>query len=213
MRRVAIPFAVMACAISGTLYYAQVEIPDSERSTVTVEPVEAFDGELLANAHVRLLTLDRRTELASGSGRLRLNSVQYGRYIVRVSSPGSRMRERLVTVNTPKVWIRIGVPLHWGDEVGFPGDYLTIRGQIRSARGPMEEFWVSVHGVFLPDRRESPVGRDGKFEVSGLDMGTYLLEVFDGARLLLAKKVELDTRKPVTEVSIKLEDTSSEAQQ
>jgi hypothetical protein len=83
----------------------------------------------------------------------------------------------------------------------WPGGDLSINGDIRPApKGP--DWWVRVEGVFLNARRESPVSQRGEFSMSGLEMGSDLLEVFEGTKLRHVETVEIDIKQPNTPVRI-----------
>jgi hypothetical protein len=52
--------------------------------------------------------------------------------------------------------------------------------------------------------REAVIDGSGHFSVGGLEMGTYLVEVFDHAKLYHFETVEIDTRSPTTHLKIPL---------
>lgn len=76
-----------------------------------------------------------------------------------------------------------------------------IRGRMTSPPVEGEAWWVRVDGVFLNTRREARIQKDGSFEAGGLDMGAYLISVFEGGRLRHVQRVEIDTNRQVTEVT------------
>ena len=113
---------------------------------------------------------------------------------------GGGVAERAVTVNTKDVWVRIGLRFPAGNRRTPPGD-LVVSGDILPVP-PDGEWWVRVEGVFLNEDRESPISREGKFWIGGLDMGSYLVEVFNGARLRHAETIEIDTKQPNSHLAI-----------
>jgi hypothetical protein len=60
---------------------------------------------------------------------------------------------------------------------------------------------VRVEGVFLNTTCESPIANDGNFSVGGLEMGTYLVEVFQGQKLRHVQTVEIDAKQASTRLS------------
>jgi hypothetical protein len=133
-----------------------------------------------------------------------VTDVPYGYYILVVADRGGGLAERPVTVNTVDVWVRIGLHFPSGDTLG-PLGQLVITGEIRPARGG-DEWWARVEGVFLPESRESPVSPAGKSSVSGLDMGMYLVEVFEGSKLRHVETVAIDTNRLQTDLVISISD-------
>ena len=78
-----------------------------------------------------------------------------------------------------------------------------IRGDIGAAKG--HNGWgARVEGVVLNETRESPVSATGEFYVGGLDMGTYLAEVFEGPKLRHVQTVEIDPNKAETHLTISI---------
>jgi hypothetical protein len=65
--------------------------------------------------------------------------------------------------------------------------------------------------VVLPVIREAPVLREGRSTVGGLEMGAYLMEVFEGAKLRRVTTVEMDPRTPDTHVTISIPPASEGA--
>jgi hypothetical protein len=52
--------------------------------------------------------------------------------------------------------------------------------------------------------REAPISREGRFAIGGLEMGAYLVEVFDGSKLRHTETVEIDLKQPNTRLRISL---------
>jgi hypothetical protein len=90
-----------------------------------------------------------------------------------------------------------------GDSLWPPGN-LVIRGEIKPAPQTPENWWVRIEGVFLYASREAPIEKNGRFSVAGLDMGTYLVQVFDGPKLRHIETIEIDTNRLLTELTISL---------
>ena len=61
--------------------------------------------------------------------------------------------------------------------------------------------------MFLHATKEVPVFEDGRFSVGGLEMGRYLVEVFDGPILLYIDTIEVDPNMPERHINISISDT------
>jgi hypothetical protein len=113
------------------------------------------------------------------------------------------MAEGKAVVNPKEILVHIGVEVVLGDRVKPIGD-LSISGDLVPAPASPDDWWVRVEGVFLDARREGEISRSGHFSISGLEMGTYLVEVFKGAKLQHVETVEIDSRSWNTSVKISL---------
>ena len=61
-----------------------------------------------------------------------------------------------------------------------------------------------MDGVVLDARRAAPVGAQGRFRIRGLEMGRYVVEVFEGTQLRHAEVVEVDAKRRGAELEISL---------
>ena len=179
-----------------------------ETGTITISVVDAFNGRPFKTiSEVSLLSEhqeSRRIEIRSTTGSF--SNVPYGHYVIQVIGWGSaRPQRRHITLNAPEVFVMIGVPFRYGTEVGIGGDRLIVKGRVAGARGSHgSRLWVRLHGVFMHFSREALVDEAGKFEIDGLDMGAYVVEVFDGPKLLHAETLEIDITRHITELSLKI---------
>jgi hypothetical protein len=71
----------------------------------------------------------------------------------------------------------------------------------------VQRWWVKAQGVFLNESRESAVAANGTYEIQGLEMGTYLIEVFEGSKLRNAQIVELDQNRPITDLPVSVHES------
>jgi hypothetical protein len=195
-----ITFAVVG-AMNSTSRHLRAQGNDAKLplATVHVQVCGPF-GEKIETAQIHLLSPDRQRDLARPGQKSVIADVPYGTYIVSAWGTGGGVAEREVTVNTKVVWVRIGLPFPGGDRL-WPGGDLVITGDIRPAPAG-EDWWARVEGVFLHGIRESPISQAGKFSVGGLEMGTYLVEVFEGSKLRHIETVEIDTKRPNTHLVI-----------
>jgi hypothetical protein len=153
-------------------------------------------GEVLTAAKVTIMTVTNKPVASASGHSVVFPQLAPGTYVVRVVCPGFRTQTAKLTANTADVLLRIGLSLRQGDEVEPAGDNLTISGSVEVATG--SNWWITVHGVFLRSMREALIGDGGRFSIGGLDMGTYLVEVFEGGTLKYTRTVQIDTKDPVT---------------
>ena len=208
---IATVFLVWAAAV--TAGWGQAPGPEGEAEapveagTLRLRVVNSYGDGLFVGTHfyVRVISVERNTVVGEGWNKKVFEKLPFGYYLIWAQAGGRRARRCLIALNTPERTVRIGLPVQWEDEYAYPGDYLTIRGRIHAPGRRMTDVWVKVHGVFLNEWREAQVDHEGKFEVSGLDMGVYVVEVFHGTRLLHAETVEIDIDQAVTTLSIVLD--------
>lgn len=151
-------------------------------------------------AQIHLRSRDGKRDLTARDSFI--DGVPYGFYTLSAWDAGGGIGEREIAVNAKEVWVRIGLAFPAGDRT-WPGGDLSITGDIRPApKGA--DWWVRVEGVFLNARRESPISQKGEFSMGGLEMGSYLLEVFEGAKLRHVETVEIDIKQPNTHVRISI---------
>jgi hypothetical protein len=170
--------------------------------TVHVEVFGPF-GSPIQNATVRLLAADRSRKIAEAEMPGAIPQVPYGRYLLVVSDKGGAVGEREVALNCENLWVRIGLPFPGGDRAWPAGD-LTISGNLDPVPATVRGWWVRIEGIFLHISREAPVVAAGRFSVSGLDMGTYLVEIFEGGKLRHVETIEIDPNQPTTHLKVKL---------
>lgn len=171
------------------------------RATVHIMAFDPFGSSIFA-AQVHLFSRDRKQDLAPPGHPTEISGVPYGYYILSAWDTGGGLAEREVTVNTKEVWVRIGLSFPAGDRASPPGD-LLITGDIHPPPGDAT-WWARAEGVFLNVSREAPVSRAGRFTIGGLEMGTYLVEVFDGSKLRHAETVEIDNKEPERHLRISI---------
>lgn len=195
----------LLCALAsggGGKAAAQNPAEDLPRATIRISAFGAF-GSNTTDPRVYLYTLDGKQNLAKNPKALTIKNVPYGSYLLVVSSSGGGVGRRLVSVNAPDLWLRVGVPMPLGETL-WPGGNLAVVGEIKPAPRKAKNWWVRVAGVFLNSCREAPVQKDGTYRVAGLEMGRYLVEVFEGAELRHVQSIEIDPKTPVTRLTITL---------
>jgi hypothetical protein len=187
---------------AGHHLLAQPNGADLPRATIHVDTFGAF-GQKIDKPTIRLYTLDRKQDLAKNADGLTIRNVPYRRYVLVVWDSGGSVGERELTVNTEELWVRIGLPMPTGDRL-WPGGDLIVRGSIKPTAKNMENWWVRIDGVFLFVRKDTPVRKNGTFSIGGLEMGTYLVEVFEGSKIRHSQSIEIDPNLPITELTILL---------
>lgn len=173
------------------------------RATVHVQVFGAFGTSIPeSQTHVHLFTPDRKLDFAAQGQGATIADIPYGTYVLSVWDTGGGQAERELAVNTKDLWVRIGLALPVGDRL-WPGGSLTISGTISPAPSTgSRDWWVRVEGVFLHVSREGPVPASGRFSIGGLEMGTYLVEVFEASKLRHIETVEIDPKRRDTHLNI-----------
>lgn len=196
----------LLCALAssgGGNAAAQSPAEDLPRATIRISAFDPF-GAKIKDPRIYLFTVDRKQNLAKNPSVSTIRDVPYGSYVLVVSSSGGGVGQRLLSVNTPDLWLRIGVSMPIGDAL-WPGGNLTITGEIKPVPRDAKRWWVRVEGVFLSASREAPVQKDGTFRFAGLEMGRYLVEVFEEAELHHIRSIEIDPNTPMTRLTISVE--------
>jgi hypothetical protein len=171
------------------------------RATVHVSVFGPF-GSKIKTAEVHLHSLDGKTELRASQD-LVIRDVPYGEYTLTGRDEGGSGGKREIVVNARDIWLNVGLAFPTGDRL-WPGGDLSISGQVSPAP-PGGDWWARAEGVFLHADKESPISSAGKFSLDGLEMGTYLVEVFEGAKLRHVETVEIDPKQPSTHLTISIE--------
>ena len=195
----------VALAIAATTSYCLVAQTRSPLlATVHVEAFGPFGSRIPATQlKLRLFTPDGPLNFTEPKQDLTLTRIPYGTYRLLVWDMGGGSGERDLVVNTKDVWARVGLAFPSGNRLG-PGGDLTISGDIRPRPRSDADWWVRAEGMYLNAVREGPVQPSGGFSIEGLQMGTYLLEVFEGSILRHVETLEIDLKQPDTRLTISI---------
>jgi hypothetical protein len=175
-----------------------VELPTS---TVHVQAFGPF-GEKITAFQIHLYTPDRKRDLARPGQPSPIANVPYGAYTLLVYDTGGGVAAREIVINTKDAWVRVGLPFPGGDRV-WPGGGLSISGSIRF-KPNNKDWWVRVEGVFIHTAKECPLPHSGKFSIGGLEMGTYLVQVFEGGSIRHVEAIEIDPKREDTYLTIEI---------
>lgn len=200
------PLLILALAAAGTQstcphVRAQADEAALPRATVHFALFDPFGGKIQA-AQIHLYSRDRKRDLVPPPNATVIVGVPYGYYTVSAWDPGGSIAEREIAVNTKEVWVRVALSFPAGDRAWPPGD-LTITGEVLPPP-TSGDWWARAEGVVLNVSKEAPISREGRFTIGGLEMGAYLLEVFDGFKLRHTQTVEVDIRQPNSRLRISL---------
>lgn len=150
---------------------------------VNIEVLAELTEEPVPGARVELF--DRgtlRTFDAKGSQQIQ---VPFGQYTLRVSRPGFKSHEQLVIVSQSDVFIRVEL------NVSMIADTVPLRvsGRVIPARTGM---WVKLVPILekelVPGSR---IAADGRFQISGMRSGRYLMIVVDGVHVVATRELLL----------------------
>jgi hypothetical protein len=190
--RLALP--ILAAILIGIASLTAQQHTRSERATIHVEALLPFGG--AAKSSEFYLTNEEqpdKTYTMFGQA-VDFDDVPYGKYRLRVKN-GEHSAERLVTVSTPELWCRVGVPvLRMADSTSFGGDSV-VRGRISWQGVIPSDMWLRIEGLYIDYRAEMPIESSGTFRFAGLDMGTYVLQVFSAQTLLYSRVLDVGTAK------------------
>jgi len=196
--------------ISATSVACTAQALDLPDGIVHVQPYGPFGSKVApSQITVRLYTSEGKLVPEKPSSNLTLKGVPYGVYRLLVFAAGGGSGECTLRVNTKEMWVKVGLAISYGDTLG-PTGFLIISGDIKPGPSPGSDWWVRAEGMFLNRRKEEPVGTSGKFSIGGLDMGTYLVEVFEGSKLRHVETVEIDTNQLDTHLTISLQSNGAE---
>lgn len=198
---------LQTAAIIATSWYllgqANMNFQQAKKtSTIHVSITDPFGAEL-KRYHVELRSM-AGVKIAGGEELSEFKDIPFGEYLL-IAVGGCCRAERQVTLNVPKLWVKLGVPMRFGDDSeGPPGGWLTIQGILQLPSGVSTTHWVRARGVFLNFDRETQVDALGRFSIGGLDMGTYEIQVFGGSKLLHSRMLEIDPKISVTRIVIEI---------
>jgi hypothetical protein len=169
------------------------------QATLHVEVFDAF-GHRAKAKEIRLHSLDHKHDLASSAGGEVIKGVPYGEYQLAAWDRWGNAARRKVTVNTPEVWVFVGITIVIGDHLWPPGD-LSVHGEVRPVPGDAG-WWLRIEGVYTDVKRDTPVSAEGQFSIGGLEEGAYLVELFEGPMLRHVEPLELNGKRPDTALTI-----------
>lgn len=172
-----------------------------QSANLAVMVVDPF-GTPIKQYEVDLLDVTR-TLISSLHGTETFHDVPFGEYYV-VARIGCCRAERLIAVNTSNLFIRIAVPVRFGDTV-LPGGDLNIEGLVLPKSKLTKDMWVRIRGVFLDFSREQRLDSEGRYSIRGLDMGSYTCELFKGQTMVFSQRLDLDPKDPKVRVRIDLD--------
>ena len=175
--------------------FPAVLAPQGSLASMRVDVVDPF-GNPVKNAKVTLTTANG-TPLDAVS--LVPLDVPFGEYSVRIVGSNS---ERRILVNASSIIAKIARPFRPGDTVGLRGG-LTIRGQALGTEGTRLQ-WARLVGTYLPVQEDRELSVGGTFQFSDLDMGSYTILVFSAKRIEYACSLEIDPKKPVVDVRLRV---------
>ncbi|MBV9267738.1 MAG: hypothetical protein JO061_16335 [Acidobacteriaceae bacterium] len=122
--------------------------------------------------------------------------VPFGRYTLTVHAPGFQHANADVPVYTASRAVHVFLYLPGGDPPGVNRLTGSVQGALRSG-----DLWVRAMPITTgPVAMDAIVSKEGTFDMTGLDPGTYVLAVISGMKVLCAKSVEsmLDTKVSIT---------------
>jgi len=194
-----VALALMAPAVVLLSSRPQTDDSDLPKATVHITVTDCF-GHRDSKAEIHLRSRERKQEIDKHGSPAEILRVPYGYYTVTVSDSGGGVGERELAVNTGEIWMYVGASFPAGLRATPPGG-MSILGELSGASFD-HDWWARVEGVFLHTSREAPISHAGRFTISGLETGVYVVEVFNGSKLRHAETVELDFKQPQRQLQI-----------
>ena len=148
---------------------------------------------------IHLISRDGTQDFMPDWSGLAIVGVPYGTYTLNVQARSGSARRELA-VNCEELWVRVGVPIVIGDHL-WPSGGISIEGTIDPAP-KTKHWWARIEGVYLGDRREVPITTNGRFTISEIEPGLYLLEVFEDGTLRHVQMMTLELFRPEVKVKI-----------
>lgn len=205
MRSIIARFGLIAvlCLGEASNGSPQLRVPTSDdrlsRGTLHVEVFSCF-GDPNRESDIQL-SVDKQV-IAKLARNGEFKNLPYGRYVLNAWDAGGGFTTREVTVNAKDIWVRLGLSFPTGDRIGPPGD-LSVSGEILPAP-KTKRWWVRVEGMFLHASQEAPLDHSGRFAIGGLEMGIYLVQVYQGSELRHVETIKIDPNHMVTQLSISI---------
>jgi hypothetical protein len=177
----------------------QTDDSDLPKATVHITVTDCF-GHRDSGVQIRLRSREGNRQIVKHGNPVEIARLPYGYYTVLVTDDGGGMGERELAVNTGEIWVYLGASFPAGLRATPPGG-MSILGEVSGASFD-HDWWVRAEGVFLHASREAPISHGGRFTISGLEMGAYVVEVFNGSKLRHAETVELNFEHPERQLQI-----------
>ena len=193
--------ALALMAPAGVLLSSRPQTDDSDlpKATVHITVTDCF-GHRDSKAEIHLRSRERNQDIVKHGSPAEIARVPYGYYTVTVSDRGGGMGERELAVNTGEIWMYLGASFPAGLRAWPPGG-MSILGEVSGASFD-HDWWARAEGVFLHTSREAPISHGGRFTISGLEMGVYVVEVFNGPKLRHSETVQLNFEHPERQLQI-----------
>ena len=177
-----------------------------DHGKVTVH-VEDFTG-ARPNAYITITNLGTnkvRLFIKSEEQKDASATVPYGRYIIKIESPGFETYERRFNVLGSATYVRAALKVADADERRVIGRYVYpfIRGSLEGSLPLKSDLWAKLIPISGTEDNlmDAKIEKNGRFQFDGLDVGNYLLLILDGRRVIATEPVESVGNK---EVKIKL---------
>jgi hypothetical protein len=168
---------------------------DQPLSRLTIEVVNHLGVDFAAAdiGQISVKTSDGRYDVSNRVKGLVATGIPYGDYIVLVwvkgfNNPGRRQ----VRVRSPETFVKVGTRWPFEFEAGLRTSGIQpLKGTLQPPPSQSDRWWIRIDGLYLDYRLDVPMASDGKFSVENLDQGSFLVSVFDGSILKIAKAINI----------------------
>ena len=152
-------------------------------------------GEPLSEARVTLSGGGPNPQFAAVSGingNLKFEHVPFGKWDLNVSLPGFQTHKERIAVYQSLLTFRLGLALgypHDSERPEVSGSILAVKSRDVSA------MWVRLVSLYGGSLIENSVDSYGNFRLMGMEVGSYILLVIDGNKVVATKSVDVTIKR------------------
>jgi len=143
---------------------------------------------------VRLESLDGKVDLSDRFSELTATEIPYGEYFVVIRNGLLTTGKRFVRIKSADTYLRVGMRYSAEGDVGLRlSSDEPLRGRLVPPPKDGSGWWVRIDALYFDYKLDAPIAADGKFEVTGLDEGSFLVSIFENSTLKISKSVNVNS--------------------
>lgn len=189
----------MATTASTALNGQTYDPGNAAIATVSVVVTDNF-GYAVPGAKLTLTSVVPGEKFTGAGSEVKFERVPFGIYDINVELKGFLKRNERIDVSQHTLLLQIGIALgatHSQEQASLSG---TIKWD---AGGKRKNLWVRLMPIYSSELVEDAVDGSGKFELTGMAHGEYLLLLFEGSRPLATEPVHILGGKQTVELNVK----------
>jgi len=150
--------------------------------------IQSFLGETIKGFTVRLTEEGTRKDFSKNFDGHTADGIPFGQYLLEVQAKGFETHRQHLRVYQSFVTTRVFLRVWPGHDI----ELSRVVGYVTPAPGVKQELWVKMLPLLSNESlAETQVQPDGRFQVSGLEHGDYVLVLMKGTQALYMKQVAL----------------------